>query len=664
MAKFSRHRLISGFLSLALLAGCGSSSDEVVLVSPATPQNRQIVSDGAELHFAVLEGELSDLLPSREHEIFINPAKFQLPNGQVLLKLTAQSEADKSVQIVSGPGFVSAGNGLLGWAQPGSFYRFTVSGRGEYRVLIALAGNVDGDGDVDSSDIALLDGASQPTDNPSSQAADLNGDQRLDFKDSELADQNLGASTSLRPLDVTLSLDPVYEPLAPIGETEQATASLRGHVSPGASVSILRAGDVLAQAEPISVDADGEFVFEAPVISGENTFTAVATDEFGQRSENALVMSKVAEASEKPAAISADKQNRIWLLDVHAGNYLFRGPLPLDKTNDEAGRVDFPTLIRVMNQRLLQQGAPIESLPTEFRFTEVALITNRSTTSSSHGDEGFSLHLIYQTILGGDLPFPADDTNAPTSLFTRPLDNEVADGPAFQQAVDGKTYTIRPSVSWQALSGNGDKVTTLPGNAEALLKLTFPIVFIAPNSDTDLRRDALSNSLSNLTVATRYLHGLMEQESADVPHIIYFHCVNGHDRTGMLATAYVLSAYGESFDYDLPTAYKYGQMGQFLPGQAPQGVDDDINYWQQIELDSPGSGALKKNFIRPIIALTYLYSQAADIAGATIQEVPQLTPRVPEVPLWSPETGFVFADSADSPTVETQPDFLKVRPDL
>ena len=605
---------------------------------------------------------MSDTLPTREHESFIDPTKFQLPTGQALLKLTVQHETDKLVQLLDTPGFIPAGNGLLGSVQAGSSYRFTVSGRGEYRVLIGLAGDIDGDGEVESSDLSLLDGASQPTDDPASQAADLNGDQRLDFKDSNLADQNLGASTSLRPLDVTLSLDPVHEPLAPIGETEQPIASLRGQVSPGATVSILRPGDVLAQAEPIGVDANGEFVFEAPVTSGENSFTAVATDEFGQRAENALVLSKVEQASEKPAAMSADKQNRIWLLDVHANNYLFRGPLPLDKTNDEAGRVDFPTLIRVMNQRLLQQGAPVEALPTEFKFTEVALITNRSTTSKSHGDEGFSLHLIYQTILGGDLPFPADDANAPTSLFTRPLDNEVADGPAFQQAVDGKTYTIHPSVSWQALSGNGDKVTTLPGNAEALLKLTFPIVFIAPNSDTDLRRDALSNSLSNLTVATRYLHGLMEQESADIPHIIYFHCVNGHDRTGMLATAYVLSAYGESFDYDLPTAYKYGQMGQFLPGQAPQGVDDDINYWQQIELESPGSGALKKNFIRPVLALTYLYSQAADIAGATIQDVPQLTTRVPEVPLWSPETGFVFAESADSPTVETQPDFLKVRP--
>lgn len=661
MVRFAKHRFISACLSLVLLAGCGSDSEETVLLGSG-PAASRVVPTGADLHFAVLEGELSDVAPSFDHEIFIDPAKFELPTGHGLLKLTVQHETGKVVQLAPTPGFVTAGNGLLGWVQAHSSHRFTVGGRGEYRVLIGLAGDVDGDGEVESSDLRLLDGASQPADDPSSQVADLNGDQRLDFQDSDLAEQNLGVSTSLRPLDVSLSLDPVREPLAPIGETEQATAALRGHASPSASVSILGPVAVSAQAQPLSVDADGEFVFEAPVTLGENSFTAVATDEFGQRSENTLVMSKVAQASEKPAAISADKQNRIWLLDVHANNYLFRGPLPLDKTNDEAGRVDFPTLIRVMNQRLLQQGAPIETLPTEFRFTEVALITNRSTTSKSHGDEGFSLHLIYQTILGGDLPFPADDANAPTSLFTRPLDNAVEDGPVFQQAVDGRTYTIHPSVSWQALSGNGDKVTTRPGDAEDLLKLTFPIVFIAPNSDTDLRRNTLSNSLSNLTVASRYLHRLMQQESEDIPHIIYFHCVNGHDRTGMLATAYVLSAYGESFDYDLPTAYKYGQMGQFLPGQAPQGVDENINYWHQIELGSPGSGALKKNFIRPVQALTYLYSQAADIASSNIQDVPELTTSVPEIPLWSPDTGFVFADSVDSPTVETQSDFLKVRP--
>lgn len=58
----------------------------------------------------------------------------------------------------------------------------------------------------------------------------------------------------------------------------------------------------------------------------------------------------MAESSEPPASISDDK-NRIWLLDVHQNNYLFRGPLPLTSL-DENGRVDFASLIEVINERL------------------------------------------------------------------------------------------------------------------------------------------------------------------------------------------------------------------------------------------------------------------------------------------------------------------------
>ncbi|MDT9105923.1 hypothetical protein RSW49_23610, partial [Escherichia coli] len=87
-------------------------------------------------------------------------------------------------------------------------------------------------------------------------------------------------------------------------------------------------------------------------------------------------------------------------------------------------------------QRLAQQGASISTLPPEFKFTEITLITNRvDSLSKSHGDEGFATRLIYSTILSAIPGLPPDDTENPTSLYTGPLDNKVVEGPTLSQTV-------------------------------------------------------------------------------------------------------------------------------------------------------------------------------------------------------------------------------------
>ncbi len=658
MKKLRPLCLLSAVFTATLLTGCGSSNSDFVVTGTAPNPQPGVLAQSTDLHFAHLSGVLSDAEPSHTHQIRIDPAQFTLPNGRALLKFTLEHEHDQTVQLADLNGFERVGDGLLGPAAAGSTLTLRVTGRGAYRVLVSLAGDVDGDGDVDGTDLTRLQG-SLTSSGLTLEVADLNGDGELDAEDHELARENAGTSTRVRPLQMRLGLHHGLEPLAAIGETLDETATFAGQASPGASVNLV--GGVLAQALPLLVDSNGEFTFEAPLVQGENTVQAVATDSFGQRVDSVAVVERVEQPSEAPTRMDQDRRNRIWLLDEHNNNFLFRGPLPLNSLEDD-GRVDFTTLIDVMNQRLAQQGASISTLPPEFKFTEITLITNRvDSLSKSHGDEGFATRLIYSTILSAIPGLPPDDTENPTSLYTGPLDNKVVEGPTLTQTVQSTTYTVHPGVTWQPTAANstGQAPTTLEGGSngyEAVVKSTFPIVSIASNPEAPQRQ--LSNPLSNVSVVTRYVHGLMsEDNTGDVPHIYYLHCINGHDRTGMVATAYVLSAYGASFDYDLATAYKYGQMSQYLPGTAPDGVDPNRNYWDELEQETPKSGELKKKYMQAVQALAYLYHHPA---GSGVQKAPAMATKVPEVPLW--KAGYRYGDPASSPTEQTPADYVHVRP--
>ncbi|MBN9420071.1 hypothetical protein ABS71_22715 [bacterium SCN 62-11] len=604
-----RYKLLLG---LALVAGCGSSGSYFSSGGSSTgPLPLPTPDRRYGRYFAVIEGALSDGQPSARHRLQLDAGLFHLPSGQVTLMVELDGDGIQLNLGESSKGLVTRlPEGLAIVARTGDTLEFVVSGRGDYRLLVSLAGDRDGDGDVD-----LADGP---------------------------AGLNFGVSTTVRPLSLHFALRPGPEPLSQLGESLDATAYFSGHSAPGARVQIQSVGNFTA-------DALGDFSFQAPLVPGTNEFQGLAVDDFGQQVEASSDVDQVAESSDPPAAMSDDKKNRIWLLDVHANNYLFRGPLPLTSLDDN-GRVDFASLIEVMNERLLRQGAPISALPLEFDFTEIALITNQATSNVNRGDEGFSLHQIYRTILGSDPAWPPVDTERPTSLFTRPLDNTSTAG--VELVVQG--HTLHPDVIWQPVSGSvsGKPKPKLGGDkgADTVASLTCPIVSIAPAAPAL----GLSEPLSNVSRTTRLVHSLMERPSVR-PHIYYLHCVNGHDRTGMIATAYVLSAYGPSFGYKLGPAYEYGQMGAYLDGKAPAGVATNRNLWDKLEQDNEGTGALKKKYWQAVQALAYLYKPEEGI-----QEVPSLTTTVPSVPLW--QKGYRFAESAGVPTVETPADFQHIRP--
>ena len=606
--------LLAGAL---LVLGCGSTGQFSNPSFSGSDVPSVVVPDRYGRYFAVIEGALSETRPSAVHRVRLDADLFNLPSGQVTL-LVQLEQAGQAIGLRLGEGSKGEasrqGDSLVVAAGSGDTLELQVSGLGEYRLLVSLAGDRDGDGDVD-----LVDGP---------------------------AGLNFGVSTRVRPLEVRFALAPGREPLSQLGESLDATASFVGRTAPGASLRLEGSG------RTIPVDGNGDFAFDAGLTAGENDFVVLASDDFGQQAYGSAAVDQVAESSDPPAAMSDDKKNRIWLLDAHANNYLFRGPLPLTSL-EPGGRVDFASLVAVMNQRLVQQGAPISALPSEFDFTEIALISNQLTNSVSRGDEGASLFKIYSSILGSDPLQPPVDADRPTSLFTRPLDNTAT--PGVDVVVSG--HTLHTDVIWQPVSGNsisGEPKASPGGDKgyDRMVSTTAPIVHIA----TQAPASGLSGPLSNISVTTQKVHSLMEQASpVNRPHIYYMHCVNGHDRTGMIATAYVLSAYGPNFGYDLGPAYEYGQMGAYLPGSVPAGVDARANFWNVLETANADTGALKKKYMRAVRSLAQLYQQRSKI-----QEAPALTATVPAVPLW--EKGYQFTPAAGVPTLETPADYQKIRP--
>ncbi len=314
--------------------------------------------------------------------------------------------------------------------------------------------------------------------------------------------------------------------------------------------------------------------------------------------------------------------NRIWLLDVHNNNYLFRGPEPL-----KGDRIDFETLIRSMNQRLKEEKAPIDKLGPKFTFTDVALIGNR--------DEAQPLLQEYSTIVG------ASQTTSPPEkgLYMPPLDTSVTSGVSLDVTIDGTKYSITPSIVWQPLSGSKSETGVDSGNHKEYLDYTAPALTVVPASNTQPKGGA-----PNVTRVVNLLERYMSQPSSDVPNIIYFHCMNGHDRTGMVSTAYVLGTYGQSFGFNLDTAYKYGQMGTYLDPN--DSTHKGKNYWSTFE-----KGELKPSYMNGVLAAYFFYSNDQSQESPS---TPKLSTAALSTPLWA--AGYQFSN--DAPTYDFTRQFV------
>lgn len=87
---------------LIFLAGCGSTGQPPSVGGPAQSAG-QILARSSEPHFAVIEGDLTDS-PSATHRLRLDPSLFDLPRGQVVLRVTLEHERDHKVQLSTSKG--------------------------------------------------------------------------------------------------------------------------------------------------------------------------------------------------------------------------------------------------------------------------------------------------------------------------------------------------------------------------------------------------------------------------------------------------------------------------------------------------------------------------------------------------------------------------------
>jgi hypothetical protein len=234
--------------------------------------------------------------------ITISPADFHLAAHHVLLGLDMEtpdrlqigSDGRESVRTLAD----RAGSGYRLVELSAGTYALHVTAKGSagesYGIAVSLAGATSGFqvGPQDLATIRGLEGQRRSAPGYVA-AADVNHDGVVNARDLRLAQLNLGAVTTIRPLVVTLGLGAAVATTAS-GAVYQPSVIVAGQTAPGAA---LRLGPQTATA-----DDQGHYQFTINAAVGPNSLRTVATDGFGQRASATLTVTRVVDT--KPPAIA------------------------------------------------------------------------------------------------------------------------------------------------------------------------------------------------------------------------------------------------------------------------------------------------------------------------------------------------------------------------
>src|SRR5579864_1115819 len=182
---------------------------------------------------------------------------------------------------------VGANGVMLASAGTGSFNVLMGTPKGtigQFQLNVFLAGDANGDHRVDTQDLSLIRSMlgvrlGDPRYNP---AADPDRDGRITLRDLSLARLNLGASTQVRTLSVTVGLDPASNPDGN-GIVTQSDVAIDGRTEPGATVLLFQ-GPNSSVPRSTTADAQGSYEFQITTPIGQTPLRVVATDSFGQSS--------------------------------------------------------------------------------------------------------------------------------------------------------------------------------------------------------------------------------------------------------------------------------------------------------------------------------------------------------------------------------------------
>jgi hypothetical protein len=153
---------------------------------------------------------------------------------------------------------------------------------GNYILGYYLPGDTDGDGKVAKADVKAIRKAVGTIvgDTSYSFDADANRDGRIGLNDVQLAQRNVGLSTTITPV-ISANLDPISDSGVPDRITVYQDVIIEGQGVAGAKLTFAevdkKTGDVTA-----TVGADGNYQVTLRLAEGKNTFHVTYTDPFGQ----------------------------------------------------------------------------------------------------------------------------------------------------------------------------------------------------------------------------------------------------------------------------------------------------------------------------------------------------------------------------------------------
>ncbi len=193
-------------------------------------------------------------------------------------------------------GAVAAGAGSSAVIAPVGFRPHQANVPSDYQVKVSaenntsgnllvgfyLPGDANGDGKVTIQDLQLIrsEMGAVAGDSRYSFDADTNRDGRIGKIDLAIARQNLGVSTTIKPL-ITSNLDPASDSGAQDRVTAIRDAHFTGTASAGAKITYHEINNKTPDVTT-TADAQGNYSITVPLGNGLNQFQVTSTDTFGQ----------------------------------------------------------------------------------------------------------------------------------------------------------------------------------------------------------------------------------------------------------------------------------------------------------------------------------------------------------------------------------------------
>ena len=409
---------------------------------------RALLAEGSRA-FSVWQGDVAAAAKSAAKlQVQVDRANFQLPGGRVLLGILASPvdpRLDPARIQLSSPGHnhprtllnranVAGGPSSLLLESVGrGTYSFSVraaaSTSGGVDLGVYLAGDVDSDFRVTRADLRLIQSLYRVRigDPRYATGADVNRDGVINKSDTNLARQNLGVVTRLRPLELSASLDAASAPDAS-GAVSRPDIRLVGVTRPGARVRVVRS-DLGTVEGALMADAAGGFQFGLTVGLGVTPFQVTSVDRSGQRRvDRQTVVRREPDVTPPSVALVALPEDVLTTANVTLGG----------RVSDDRSAIG--------SLRVQVDSGPLQDVPFDPATGGFSYSTALSLDGTADG-----AHLVQFVATDA-----AGNVSGPVSQSFR-LDTQAPSIAVLSQA-SGRTVSVNPTVSGRvtdAVSGVG-----------------------------------------------------------------------------------------------------------------------------------------------------------------------------------------------------------------